>query len=351
MPGTSGYSRVDHISSNFSIDDADDSTPGYSDVDIDMPSFPTSPNQSLAGESDGSPAVSPMRPLVHLYVLLFGIFLGTVLTSLITLSPSPAPPHSAPFDILYLNATSPPAPLKRLDQSPLLPLLRGFDVQQNQAYCGLASTSTLLNSLLLSTLESFDDNGKYEGDTTYDPYTYATQASIRTDACVNAIIPYTNSPDGISDSVMLPPYGTTLNQIEGVVRCLLPEEYRVEAHPISSDVTRDSFRELLLKNLDSSRVLVNFHRAGLNQRGGGHWSPLAAYDSETDSFLILDVAKYKYPSYYVSTSMLYEAVNTVDDCGTWDWPEAQVDVDVDGDHRDALGCKANYRGVVIVTLL
>jgi hypothetical protein len=41
----------------------------------------------------------------------------------------------------------------------------------------------------------------------------------------------------------------------------------------------------------------------------GHISPLAAYNAETDSFLILDVAAYKYPPVWVSTEDLWDAMS------------------------------------------
>ena len=36
-------------------------------------------------------------------------------------------------------------------------------------------------------------------------------------------------------------------------------------------------------------VVVNYRREAVGQRGGGHISPLGAYDGESDSFLVLDV--------------------------------------------------------------
>jgi Phytochelatin synthase len=36
-------------------------------------------------------------------------------------------------------------------------------------------------------------------------------------------------------------------------------------------------------------IVVNYRREDLGQRGGGHISPLGAYDAESDSFLVLDV--------------------------------------------------------------
>jgi hypothetical protein len=36
-------------------------------------------------------------------------------------------------------------------------------------------------------------------------------------------------------------------------------------------------------------VIINFRREAVGQKGGGHISPLGAYDAQSDSFLVLDV--------------------------------------------------------------
>ena len=61
-----------------------------------------------------------------------------------------------------------------------------------------------------------------------------------------------------------------------------------------------------------SRVIVNFNRASLGQEGEGHFSPLVAYDAASDSFLILDVARYKYPPAWVNFTDLDISMRTVD---------------------------------------
>ena len=59
-------------------------------------------------------------------------------------------------------------------------------------------------------------------------------------------------------------------------------------------------------------VLVNYLRKAIGQQIGGHISPLAAYDANADRFLILDVARYKYPPVWVKASDLFDAMNTTD---------------------------------------
>lgn len=50
----------------------------------------------------------------------------------------------------------------------------------------------------------------------------------------------------------------------------------------------------------------------MGQEKGGHISPIAAYNQETDRFLILDVSRYKYPPIWVKTADLWRAIATVD---------------------------------------
>ena len=59
-------------------------------------------------------------------------------------------------------------------------------------------------------------------------------------------------------------------------------------------------------------MIVNYLRKALGQQSGGHISPLAAYDVEADRFLILEVARYKYPPVWVKASDLFDAMNTTD---------------------------------------
>lgn len=74
------------------------------------------------------------------------------------------------------------------------------------------------------------------------------------------------------------------------------------------------FRNCILACCRRSSLLLtlNFHRKTLGQTGIGHFSPIAAYNSKRDLALILDVAKFKYDSYWCSVPQLYEALKPLD---------------------------------------
>lgn len=59
-------------------------------------------------------------------------------------------------------------------------------------------------------------------------------------------------------------------------------------------------------------LTVNFHRKVLGQTGTGHYSPVGGFNARRDMVLILDVAKFKYDSYWCSLPVLYEALKPHD---------------------------------------
>jgi hypothetical protein len=61
-----------------------------------------------------------------------------------------------------------------------------------------------------------------------------------------------------------------------------------------------------------TRLIVSFARGALNQTGGGHFSPLAAYHESRDLVLVLDVARFKLPSFWVPVKAMYAAMQCID---------------------------------------
>ena len=59
-------------------------------------------------------------------------------------------------------------------------------------------------------------------------------------------------------------------------------------------------------------LVVSYSRKVLKQTGDGHFSPLAAYDKETDSVLILDTARFKYGAHWTKLPLIYEAMKPID---------------------------------------
>ena len=92
----------------------------------------------------------------------------------------------------------------------------------------------------------------------------------------------------------------TLDQIGGFIATY---GVKAEVHHASESSTEE-FCALAGEHLSSpNRHVIVITFAG-GQEKGGHISPLAAYDADTDRFLVLDVARYKYPSVWISAAEL-----------------------------------------------
>ena len=169
------------------------------------------------------------------------------------------------------------------------PLASNFLTQKTQAYCGVASIVMVLNALGVPAPAVPE----------YTPYRTFTQDNVL-DERTDAVLPRD----------VLAHRGMTLDQIAGI---LATEPVKAEVHH-AADSSADEFRKLASSYLGAPGhfVIVNYLRKAIGQEVGGHISPLAAYDAKSDRFLILDVARYKYPPVWVKTADIFDAMNTRD---------------------------------------
>jgi glutathione gamma-glutamylcysteinyltransferase len=84
--------------------------------------------------------------------------------------------------------------------------------------------------------------------------------------------------------------------------------------PAAEGTSLDAFRATVVgaASAASEFLVLNYCRATLGQTGGGHFSPIAAYHAPSDSALVLDVARFKYPPYFVPLPLLYESMRAAD---------------------------------------
>ena len=76
----------------------------------------------------------------------------------------------------------------------------------------------------------------------------------------------------------------------------------------------EAFREQASAALGDPQeaVLINFLRSPLKHEGGGHFCPLGAYHRQSDRFLVMDVARYKYAPWWIPAGDLFTAMQTQD---------------------------------------
>jgi Phytochelatin synthase len=162
-----------------------------------------------------------------------------------------------------------------------------FDTQESRSSCGVASMTMVLNAMEVTAPEVPE----------LAPYRTFTQANVL-DERTEEVVPLRR----------IRTEGMSLDQLAAV---LATKPVTVSVHHAGTS-TLGEFREQAQDCLARSDhfVIVNYFRPTLGQEGGGHHSPLAAYHRKSDRFLILDVARYKYPPVWVPASELFDAMNT-----------------------------------------
>ncbi len=104
--------------------------------------------------------------------------------------------------------------------------------------------------------------------------------------------------------------GMTLSEFAGMLRA----RGLAAQHHHATAASPDAFRRVVKDNTSNPAdlLIVNYSRKMLEQKGWGHFSPVAAYHEETDRVLILDVGAHKYEPSWVKLGALWTAMVTRD---------------------------------------
>lgn len=179
--------------------------------------------------------------------------------------------------------------LESTNQDSFILLSTNFECQENLSFCGPATIVTILNSTDLPRPPSSRHPNYFRFDQ-------------------NNIFKLPKTPPKDQSSV----------RTSGMSLAILEKFFRLTAADatakFASDVTVEDFRLDLQACLQTSGqfMAVNYLRTMVGQAGGGHISPIAAYNESEDAVLILDVSKYKYPPVWVKLNHLFRAMETSD---------------------------------------
>lgn len=194
--------------------------------------------------------------------------------------------------LIYLNTAESQVMFDHAtDRDDFFDLLRYYETQQSQAYCGVASAVMVLNAMNITA----------PANPVYYPNSQFNQTSVlnKKVLALGLTAPFINKQ------------GLTLDQEASLLKTY--PAVSVGVHHMS-DHSKDN-KTMILSALSTHNqyVIVNFLRKGLGQEGAfGHFSVLAAYNHASDSVLVLDVARYKYPPFWVKMADLLNAMNTAD---------------------------------------
>jgi glutathione gamma-glutamylcysteinyltransferase len=182
-------------------------------------------------------------------------------------------------------------------------LIQQHSTQAEPAYCGISTLAISLNAF------SLDPRQSWKGT----PWRWYDENLL------NCCVPL----ETIQKTGITLPTFACLAKCQGV---LVTVHY---AQDVSEDDFRDAVRQAFLETTTASNdnddnddnddknhlehiLVVSYDRSILKQTGTGHFSPIAAYDSASDSVLILDTARFKYGVHWVSLRLMFQAMQTID---------------------------------------
>ncbi|BGP27666.1 hypothetical protein JCM10295v2_006640 [Rhodotorula toruloides] len=164
-------------------------------------------------------------------------------------------------------------------------------VTQNEpAYCALGTLVQILNSL------EVDPQRKWKGGWRWYDQNMLDCCRPLTDIAV--------------DGLTLPEFAC-LARCNGL-RARITQPV-LESSPAQREDAIASFRRDL-KDVSRGKGIMAFSysRRTLGQTGDGHFSPIGALCEEEDMVLILDVARFKYPPYWIPVSLAYDSMLPLD---------------------------------------
>jgi len=171
-------------------------------------------------------------------------------------------------------------------------LARFFCPQPNPFFCGPTSGSIIINAIRMKKM-GFPNNLCSQ-----IPERFFTPE-------VNQI----KTPSQVMD-----PKGDAGFTLDQFYRALQAHGLRVKKTEALPELSDKNIIDDLLKTIQTKGkyIIINFFRPGIGERGGGHFSPLGAYDKISDSFLLMDVNPKKYPWVWVKTKDLLKGMRTLD---------------------------------------
>jgi len=194
-------------------------------------------------------------------------------------------------------------------------LANNFESQSNKLFCGPTSAVIVLNALRRGGEKVPQDQITFEKSYTeflpdgFDPrFNAYTQNTFFSPAAnkIKTKAQYCGQPiEGKAD------FGVQLRHFHQMLQSHgLHSQLRI----VDNKADADSIKKEIIQNLQEKNdfVIVNYARKSLSQKGGGHISPLGAYDSKSNSFLVLDVNPNKAPWVWVNADDLISAMRTYD---------------------------------------
>jgi len=195
-------------------------------------------------------------------------------------------------------------------------LVNQFEPQSNAAFCGPTSAAIVLNAIKGRSSELPRDRSRlHSEDLKFLPGGFDLTLPRFTQDNVIEKGPKTRS-QVLGEPVRIngkstPDFGYQIRQLDELLKLngLATHLVIVNDRKLETDIRTD-----LVQNLRTAGnyVIVNYKRSAVGQQGGGHVSPVGAYDQLSDSFLVLDVNPTNAGWVWMPTSVLVKGMRTFD---------------------------------------
>lgn len=180
------------------------------------------------------------------------------------------------------------------------PLSEQFVTQSEPSFCSLSTLAMVLNAL------NYDPGKTWKG-----PWRWISEETLQCDSqhiCGHSV-------ERVKKD------GMNFIEFETLARChgvrILSQRADTEEHDRNCTGGLIQFRECVIRSAQSPSadmfIVVNFDRKELQQTGSGHFSPIGGYHAARDLVLILDVARFKYPPFWVPLTHLWSSMAKIDE--------------------------------------
>ena len=244
-----------------------------------------------------------------------GLLLLLALPALVIATAAPA--GAAPELVEWDSGESLERLARSAHKTDFFPLSNHFVSQDNKIFCGPTSSAIVLNALRLGRKKGLPEDrvSIAESERAWLPegfnpffgkYTPNNVLNGRTKSKVEVL----GKPIEIGGKPVRD-FGLQLRQLARVLRA---HGLAVTVRVVDEAADAGAVARELARNLATGDdyVLVNYARKALGQKGGGHISPLGAYDAASGSFLIMDVNPNRAPWVWVGAADLVAAMRTFD---------------------------------------
>ena len=181
---------------------------------------------------------------------------------------------------------------------PFLSLSSCYNTQSQLTYCGLSTLSIILNSLQIYPRRRWKTITGWYTNKLLDKCVY--KDGLKEPGTTLEEFVYLAECNGAVATVVRP--NNSIAQLEKFVQSL---ERVCTGGEQPSDENNNG-------EIPKELMAISYSREAVGQFGGGHYSPVAALDRETNSVLMLDTARYKYPSHWIPVELVFQAMLPID---------------------------------------